>query len=182
MSRYSLRRHASPTRYPVPMTMLQLRNEDARVVYLATVYHLGRPGSETDPETLQRHDLGLRSVHQVLHESLEKAVVEVDVSPYQLTRIGEALLGTANELKQFGIASGQSMVPGFAETLHQLYPETRDDPGIAMDLAQHPVMLRNRMSQAIEDAERQVEEAREEQVRQRREQRGAWWQFWKRDG
>lgn len=169
-------------RYPLPMTMLQLRNEDARVVYLATVYHLGRPGSETDPETLQRHDLGLRSVHQVLHESLERAVVELEVSPYQLMRIGEALLGTANELKQFGIASGQSMVPGFAETLHQLYPETRQDPGAAMDLVQHPVMLRNRMAQAIEDAERQVERAREEQAQQRREQGRAWWQFWKRDG
>lgn len=167
-------------RYPAPMTLLQLRSEDARVVYLATVYHLGRPGSETDPDTLQRHDYGLRSVHDSLREQLENAVAELDVTPYQLVRIGEALLGTTNELKQYGIANGYSMVPGFADTLHALYPETVDDPAAAMDLVQHPVMLHNRMAQAIEDAERQVEQDRETQEQQRREQGGSWWQFWKR--
>ena len=48
------------------MTLLQLRSEDANVVYLATVYHLGRPGSELDPTTFQRQDLGLQSVHDEL--------------------------------------------------------------------------------------------------------------------
>ncbi|MCB9491965.1 MAG: hypothetical protein H6674_07845 [Dehalococcoidia bacterium] len=33
------------------MTTLQFRSEDARIVYLATIFHLGRPGSETDPNT-----------------------------------------------------------------------------------------------------------------------------------
>jgi hypothetical protein len=162
------------------MTLLQLRNEDARVVYLATVYHLGRPGSETDPETLQRHDLGLRSINAELREGLERAVVEIDVSPYQLRRIGEALLGLTNELKQYGIANGYSMVPGFSEALHALYPETAEDPGSAMDLVQHPVMLRNRMAQAIEDAERQLEAEQETRATERREQRGRWWQVWRR--
>lgn len=161
------------------MPLLQLRSDDARVVYLATVYHLGRPGSEIDPETMQRHDLGLRAVHEALREQLERAVAEIDVSPYQMVRLGEALLGTANELKQYGIASGRSVVPGFSETLHSLYPQTADDPGSAMDLVQHPVMLRNRMAQAIEDAQAQVEAAREAQEQQRRE-RGKWWQPWKR--
>ncbi len=166
-------------RYPATMTLLQLRSEDARVVYLATVYHLGRPGSETDPETLQRHDHGLRSVHESLRDQLENAVAEIDVTSYQLVRIGEALLGVTNELKQYGIANGHSMVPGFSDTLHALYPETVDDPGSAMDLVQHPVMLRNRMAQAIEDAQQQLEADREEQAQQRREEK-RWWQVWKR--
>jgi hypothetical protein len=162
------------------MTLLQLRSEDARVVYLATVYHLGRPGSETDPDTLRRHDHGLRSVHESLRDQLENAVAELDVTPYQLVRIGEALLGITNELKQYGIANGYSMVPGFSDTLHALYPETVDDPGAAMDLVQHPVMLHNRMAQAIENAERQLEAEREEQAQQHREEHGSWWQIWKR--
>src|SRR3972149_5273754 len=111
------------------MTLLQLRDEDARIVYLASVYHLGRPGSETDAETLQRHDLGLRAIHDAILPEIGHAGVEGEVSPYQLTRIAEALLGVANELKQYAIANGRSTVPRFAETLPWLYPETRGGPG-----------------------------------------------------
>jgi len=161
------------------MTLLQFRSEDARVVYLATIYHLGRPGSEVDPDTLQRHDLGLRPVQEAIIPQLNQAVVEVEASPYQLIRLAEALLGAGNELKQYALSSGRSMVPGFADALHQLYPETVQDPGIAMDLVQHPVMLRNRMSAAVEQAQRDIEQAREEQQAQHRA-RKRWWQFWKR--
>jgi hypothetical protein len=160
------------------MTLLQLRDADARVVYLATIYHLGRPGSETDPDTLQRHDLGLRAVHDAIVPDLGRAVVEVEVSPYQLMRLGEALLGVTNELKQYAIANGQSMVPRFAETLHWLYPETKDDPGSAMDLVQHPVMLHQRMAQAIRQAQADVEAARTAQQAHR--SKPSWWQFWRR--
>ncbi len=158
------------------MTLLQLRSEDARVVYLATVYHLGRPGSETDPVTLQRHDLGLQAIHDAMLPELGQAVVEVDVSPYQLTRIAEGLLGVTNELKQYAIAGGRSSVPRFAETLHWLYPETKDDPGSAMDLVQHPVMLRNRMAGAIDDARAAIEAAASEAEAARQAERTGWWQ------
>ena len=158
------------------MTLLQLRDEDARIVYLACVYHLGRPGSETDPETLQRHDLGLQSIHDAILPALGHAVVKVEVSPYQLMRIAEALLGVVNELKQYAIADGRSAVPRFVETLHWLYPDTKDDPGVAMDLVQHPVMLRNALGRAIEDATRQVEAARAAQQQARQAERGHWWQ------
>lgn len=161
------------------MTLLQLRDEDARFVYLATVYHLGRPGSEIDPETLQRHDLGLRAVHDAMLPEIGHAVVEVEVSPYQLTRIAEALLGVANELKQSGIADGRSAVPRFRETLHWLYPETKDDPGIALDLVQHPVALHRRMAAAIDDAREAVEAARKAQHHQRQAERQRWWQRWR---
>ena len=158
------------------MTLLQLRAEDANVVYLATVYHLGRPGSELDATTLQKHDLGLQAIHDRLLPELGHAVVEVDVSPYQLTRIAEALLGVTNELKQYAIAGGRSAVPRFAETLHWLYPETKDDPGIAMDLVQHPVMLRNRMAGAIDDARAAIEAAARDAEAARQSARTSWWQ------
>ncbi|MFA7248631.1 MAG: hypothetical protein WC273_03285 [Dehalococcoidia bacterium] len=156
------------------MTLLQLRAEDAAVVYLATVYHLGRPGSETDAVTLQKHDLGLQSVHDALLPELGQAVVEIEVSPYQLTRIEEALLGISNELKQYAIA-GRSIVPRFAETLHWLYPETADDPGSALDLVQHPVMLRNRMAGAIADARAAIDAAAREAEETRQAERKGWW-------
>jgi hypothetical protein len=38
------------------------RRRFARLVYLATVYHLGRPGSETDPSAMAL--LGHASYHQ----------------------------------------------------------------------------------------------------------------------
>lgn len=161
------------------MTLLQLRSEDARIVYLATIYHLGRPGSETHPDTLQKHDLGLRPIHDEILPRLNQAVVEVEASPYQVIRLGEALLGLGNELKQFAISNGQSMVPRFVETVHELYPETVEDPGAAMDLVQHPVMLRNRMSYALEQAQAEVERARSEAEVERRS-RKRWWQVWKR--
>ena len=161
------------------MTMLQFRSEDARIVYLATIYHLGRPGSETHPETLQRHDLGLQSIHDFILPRLNQAVVEVDASPYQIVRLAEALLGCGNELKQFALANGRSMVPRFSETVRELYPETREDPGAAMDLVQQPVVLRNRMARAVEDAQADIERAIEDQRAQQRSER-RWWELWKR--
>lgn len=164
--------------YADAMTTLQFRSEDARIVYLATVYHLGRPGSETNPETLQRHDLGLRAIHDYLVPRLNQAVVEVDASPYQIIRLGEALLGCGNELKQYSLAQGRSMVPRFAETVRELYPEVAEEPAVAMDLVQHPVMLRNRMARALEDAQAAIDRAIEEQQETRRAER-RWWQVWK---
>ena len=158
------------------MTLLQLRSEDANVVYLATVYHLGRPGSELDPVTFQRHVLGLQSVHDELLPRLGQAVVEIEVSPYQVTRIAEALLGVTNELKQYAIAGGRSAVPRFAETLQWPYPDTKDDPGLAMDLVQHPVMLRNRMAGAIDDARAAIEAAAQEAEATKQAERKSWWQ------
>ena len=160
------------------MTTLQFRNEDARIVYLATLFHLGRPGSELDPVTLQRHDLGLQAIHDYVLPRLDQAVVEVEASPYQVVRLGEALLGCGNELKQFALSQGNSMVPRFADTVRELYPDTADEPAIAMDIVQHPVMLRNRMAQAVAAAQAQIERAvEEEQARRRAEKR--WWQVWK---
>ena len=113
------------------MPRIQLRADDARLVYLATVYHLGRPGSETDPDTLRHHDLGLGPLQRALEPQLDAAVADIEVSAYQLARLDSALLGIVNELKQYQMANGRSAVPGFAEAVRRLYPETEEEPGIA---------------------------------------------------
>jgi hypothetical protein len=162
------------------MTLLQLRNQDARIAYLATVYHLGRPGSETDPQTLQKHDLGLQSVHDEIVPQLEQAVVEVEVSAYQLLRLGQALQGVSNELKQYGMARGHSAVPRFQETVESLFPETKQDPGLAIDVVQHAVMLHRRLSGALQQAQREAARAAGEQRPATDGAGRPWWKFWRR--
>ena len=75
------------------MPVLSLQNQDARIVYLATVYHLGRPGSETDAVTLERHDLGLASVRAAMEQQIELAAVELELSDYQLGRVARRCSG-----------------------------------------------------------------------------------------
>jgi len=168
------------------MPLLQLANEDARIVALAINYHLGRPGSETDPDTLQRHDLGLASVRTALTPWLDQARVELEVTPYQLHRIDEALLGAANELKQYEMAQRRSSVPGFADTLGQLFPElagaaSREaaESASALDLVERVVMLRRRLASTVREAEASLAAEREAGSAAPRGRRH-WWQFWRR--
>ena len=86
------------------MTLLQFRNEDARIVYLATVYHLGRPGAESRAVASDAGGQGLQAIYDEVLPRLNQAVIEVEASPQQILRLNDALLGVANELKQFGIA------------------------------------------------------------------------------
>ena len=160
------------------MTLLQFRSEDARIVYLATIYHLARPGAEARAVSSDAGGQGLQAIYDEVLPRLNQAVVEIEASAQQILGLNEALLGVATELKQFGIANGRTMVPRFADALHEMFPETRDDPGIALDLVQHPVMLRGRLAYAIEQAQREVaaaEVAAEEAQRSRKK----WWQVWK---
>lgn len=162
------------------MATFQLHLHDARLVALAITYHLGRPGSETDAATLQRHSLGLGPVLEVLDPQLdghaeEPGSVEVEFSAYQVTRLGAALHGTVNELKQFGMAGGRSAVPGFAEAFARHFPEAAEGgPVDAMDLVPDAVGLRRRFDAAIREAEAEVEAAREAALAEaERSQRGA---------
>ena len=166
------------------MATFHLHLPDARVVALAITYHLGRPGSETDAVTLQRHSLGLGPVLEALGPQLgaaagESEVVELELSAYQVTRLGAALHGTVNELKQFGMADGRSAVPGFAEAFGRLFPDaTGSELGAgALDLVPHAVGLRRRLAAAVREAETEVEAAHEAvRVEAARQQRGrlAW--------
>ena len=154
------------------MATFHLQPSDARLVYLAVVYHLGRPGSETDPATLRPHELGLGPLRDALAAQLEPPrdgapptakVVALELSPYQLTRLGTALHGTVNELKQFEMAGGRSAVPGFAAAFARLFPAATSGPA-ALDLVPAAVMLRRRLDAAVREAEQQVAAAREAQA------------------
>jgi len=166
------------------MTKLQFRNEDARIAYLATIYHLGRPGSETNPDTLQRHDLGLQAIHDEMLPNLEQAVVEIDASAFQIIKLNEALYGVTNELKQFSISEGRSTVPHFAETMHWLYPEIVEEPGAAMDVVAHAVMLQRRLGGAVANAQADIAAgagAPAETSGKGTSLDRPWWKFWSRD-
>ena len=168
------------------MATFHLQPGDARLVSLAVVYHLGRPGSETDPDTLQPHQLGLGPVRDALEaqrhllgdgadaaDAAEAAhPIALELSPYQLSRLGTALHGTVNELKQFGMAGGRSAVPGFAVAFARLFPAVPGDaepggdagPGAAaLDVVAEAVMLRRRLDAAVRAAEQEVASAREAQ-------------------
>ncbi len=170
------------------MATFHLHLPEARIVALAITYHLGRPGSETDAATLQRHSLGLGPVLDALEPELDadsagSEVIELELSAYQVTRLGAALHGTVNELKQFGMADGRSAVPGFAEAFERLFPDaTEDGRGAdALDLVPHAVGLRRRLAAAVREAEAEVDAAREaDRIEAERQRRGRLARLWGR--
>jgi hypothetical protein len=159
---------------------IQLQNADARITYLGVVYHLGRPGSEIDRETLDAHRASLNPVGEALRAQIENAVVTIDLGAWQVGRLSEALLGASNELRQYGMSEGRSMVPGFSDTLEEFWPEVADDPTVASDLVQHAVMLHRRLDSVIGEAKAEIAAAQAAVEAERQAQRGSWWQVWKR--
>ena len=169
------------------MTTIRLQPDDARLAALAVVYHLGRPGSELDAATLQRHELGLGPLQPALEEQLRLAVTTIDLTAYQLSRLGEALHGTVNELKQYEMSEGRSVVPGFAQAFARLFPDHAAEEGGALDLAAQGVMLRRRLDAAVREAAAQVEAARAAEAQSARSadtpsggKRSLWRRIWRR--
>lgn len=169
------------------MPILTLGEQDARIVALATTYHLGRPGSETDPDTLLRHDLGLGPVQAALTPQLGRAQATLQLTPYQLHRLDESLLGLTNELKQYELARRRSAVPGFEEAVGHLFPQLasnadgeRDDS--ALDLVTHVVLLRRRLGATVAEAEVSLAAERAAAADAERATRQPWWQRWLRAG
>lgn len=177
------------------MPLLSLADREARLTYVATVYHLGRPGSEVDATTLERHEYGLEPLHAALAAyatgsgpPAAHARVDIEVSAFQLRRLGEALLGLVNELKQIDIAGGRSAVPGLPEALAQVarldghHGSDGSAPDVtpsALDLVAEVMALRRRLSGALDAAEaelaRQIEAAQAERQAAR-----PWWRRWGR--
>lgn len=162
------------------MALIQLQNVDARIASLAVVYHLGRPGSEIDPETMQEHRASLEPVQAAIRGQLDNAVITLDLQPWQVQRLGQAIQGASNELRQYGISEGRSVVPGFSEVVGEYWPETVDDPSAASDLVQHAVMLRRRLDAVISEAEAEMAATQAAAEAERQARRGSWWQVWKR--
>jgi hypothetical protein len=160
---------------------LQLRQEDAKLVFLAIAYHLGRPGSELDPETKQPLEHGLAEVARDLQPQLRMAVAGITLRPNQAKRLLSAMLGSITELKAYammgpGSASSQtghrSTVPGFDGSLRHLFPEVEDDNQEPLDIAERMLMLKRRLDEATVGLEEEAPLEAEEEGR-----RKGWWPF-----
>ena len=136
------------------MIALKLTHDEPRLVYLALVYHLGRPGSELDPDTKRPVEVGLRDVKTVLGNDLmaESAVIELDDRGYQ--RLLSAIYGSVNELRVLHLRDGApSTVPRFSETARSLFPALATEPEAALDVAEAMMMLHRRIERAVGAAE-----------------------------
>jgi hypothetical protein len=159
---------------------LQLRQEDAKLVFLAVAYHLGRPGSELDPITKQTVEHGLAEVAASLQPQLRLAVATILLRPNQAQRLLSAMLGSITELKAYAmlgagsIESGsghRSTVAGFDRSLRHLFPEIEDDPDAPLAIAERVLLLRRRLDDETAGLVQESETA--ETAGKRR----GWWPF-----
>jgi hypothetical protein len=164
---------------------LRLPQRQARMVALAVAYHLARPGSELDRDTMREYEHGLAELPGALEPQFDAETAAVELDPLQVTLLGTALSSVVNELNVYSVADTmagesarpRSTAPGFDAKLRALFPETADDPAAASDLAGEIAMLRRalpleRAREALEGARRATEE--------RERSRKKLWQFWKR--
>jgi hypothetical protein len=158
---------------------LQLRQEDAKLVFLAVAYHLGRPGSELDPLTKQPVEHGLAEVAAALQPQLRMAVSTIELRANQSQRLLSAMLGSITELKAYammgaGSAEAQtghrSTVSGFDGSLRHLFPEVEEDSEAPTEIAARMLVLRRRID--AETADLADEPAPEAEAKPRR-----WWPF-----
>jgi hypothetical protein len=132
---------------------LKLTHDEPRLVFLALVYHLGRPGSELDATTMQPVEHGLREVKVLLGNHLfdDSAVIEVDDD--QFRRLLSAIYGSVNELRLYHMRNGAvSTVERFTETAQDLFPAIAAEPEAALDVAESMMMLHRRMERAVKRA------------------------------
>ncbi len=132
---------------------LKLTHDEPRLVYLALVYHLGRPGSELDPATSMPGEHGLREVKIALGRELasESAVIELDDAQSQ--KLLSAIYGCVTELRGHHMRDGApSTVARFTDTAVSLFPQMKADPEEALSVSQAMVMLHRRMERALRGA------------------------------
>jgi hypothetical protein len=136
---------------------LKLTHDEPRLIYLALVYHLGRPGSELDPITKQPGEHGLRDVKVGLERDLgaDSAIIELD--PEQYSKLLSAMYGSVNELRVHHMRGGaRSTVEGFTDTAQAQFPLISTDPAAALDVAEAMMMLHRRIERAVSRAARQA--------------------------
>lgn len=147
---------------------LKLTHDEPRLVYLALVYHLGRPGSELDPVTKLPGEHGLRAAKVALGNRLddESAIVELDGEQYR--RLLSAIYGCVNELRVYHMrGGGETTIPRFNETARSLFPAIAGEPEAALGVAEAMMMLHRRLERAVRRAgeERAAQPAPGEQRR-----------------
>jgi hypothetical protein len=161
---------------------LRLPQRQARLVALAVAYHLARPGSELDHETMREYEHGLAEVPEALEPQIDAEAATLELDTLQLTLLGNALSSVVNELKTYSVLDAmagdsdrpRSTARGFDDRLRALFPEVVADASAASDLAGEATMLRRQLPLA------RAREALEADVRQTERGRKKRWQFWKR--
>ncbi len=162
---------------------LHLSEQQVRVVYLAVGYHLARPGSEIDPDTLQEYKHGLRELPPALEQLLGQEEASLALTPLQLLRLDTALLSIINELKSYPLldtvagTSGRprSLAPGFDELLQRLFPQVAQEPEYALTVAEEALHLHRGLRPHLERARELLSAEGEKRSPQRPR-----WQFWRR--
>jgi len=161
---------------------LRLPQRQARLVALAVAYHLARPGSELDHDTMREYEHGLAEVPHTLDPQLDAQEATLELGPLQVTLLSAALSSVVNELKTYAmldITPGgrpRSAAPGFDDKLRSLFPEVTADPPAASDLAGEAAILRRQLPLAR--ARELLEEQRTADQKPRARKKP--WQFWKR--
>jgi hypothetical protein len=162
---------------------LHVPQHEARLIALAVHYHLSRPGSEIDRETMHEYEHGLAEVLPVIDGQIEEESAEIELSPLQTTLLSTAFSSVISELKMYSLIDAmsgasprpRSVAPGFDDRLRWLFPEVSGDPSYAGQLAEDMTMLRRELpsqrAKELVDAERQA-------LAQQRKRRKPW-QFWK---
>ena len=141
------------------MIALSFRQEEAKLVYLAIAYHLGRPGSELDPTTKLPVEHGLAEIGQALQPQLRAGDATIELrDENQVTRLQSAMLGTISELKTYPMLEPRTMdegggrrstVPGFDATLRHMFAEVDEDAEVALDLAERMLLLKRGVDQRL---------------------------------
>jgi hypothetical protein len=128
---------------------LKLTHDEPRLIYLALVYHLGRPGSELDPGTYAPREHGMRELAVALGNQLGgDALIELDDDRYR--RLLSAMNGCMTELRLHHMRDGApSTVERFTETARALFPAVAEDPGAALEVAEAMMMCRRRLERAV---------------------------------
>lgn len=163
---------------------LRLPNHQARLVALAVSYHLARPGSELDPDTLSAYEEGLADLLPDIERQVDDEIATIELSALQTTLLSTAISSVTSELKMYSLfdtMSGESerprsTAPGFDDRLKELFPVVAGDPSRASDLAEDMTMLRRELpvSRAKDLLEEQRQAAEEAERKRKR-----WWQFWR---
>ena len=163
---------------------LRLPQHQARLVALAVSYHLARPGSELDPDTLSDYKHGLRELQPVVDSQVESDSATLELMPLQAVLLSTALSSVVSELKMYSVfdtMSGasrrpRSTAPGFDERLRSLFPAIAGDAEYASQLAEDVTMLRRELPSA---RAREVI-AEEKRVAAEARPRKKWWKVWRR--
>jgi hypothetical protein len=143
-------------------TTLHFSAEDIRLVRLALLYHLARPGAELDHATGQPAAHGLAELDAAI-SARDDVPAQLALEDEQRRKLLGAMLGCVNELRVYHLNEGaQSVVRSFNDTARRLFPAMAEDPEAALEVAESMLMLHRRVASEAgsADVERAPEPSR----------------------